>query len=115
MPRRSTSYWPAPHGVSRRTSSRDIASAPMSFWWPVTDRAVEVPYWWYVVALAVIIAIGPVRQRPRLGKPAAHAARLGTGKAAPPENRGCGGRPGQVEPADEGPLHEPASKARRLA
>jgi hypothetical protein len=44
---------------------RDIATAPMSFWWPVSEMAVEVPYWWYVVALAVIIAIGPVRlQRP---------------------------------------------------
>lgn len=39
---------------------RDIATAPMSFWWPVTNVAVEVPYWWYVVALAVIIAIGPI-------------------------------------------------------
>jgi hypothetical protein len=41
---------------------RDIATAPMSFWWPVTDIAVEVPYWWYVVALALIIAIRPVRR-----------------------------------------------------
>jgi inner membrane protein len=41
---------------------RDIATAPMSFWWPVTDIAVQVPYWWYVVALSVIIAIGPVRR-----------------------------------------------------
>jgi inner membrane protein len=39
---------------------RDIATAPMSFWWPVTDMSVEVPYWWYVVALFVIIALGPV-------------------------------------------------------
>ena len=44
---------------------RDIATAPMSFWWPVTDIAVEVPYWWYVAALAAIIAIGPVRRRSR--------------------------------------------------
>jgi hypothetical protein len=44
---------------------RDIATAPMSFWWPVTAMAVEVPYWWYVVALAVIIAVGPVRCRSR--------------------------------------------------
>jgi hypothetical protein len=39
---------------------RDIATAPMSFWWPLTDMAVQVPYWWYVLALAVIIAIGPI-------------------------------------------------------
>jgi hypothetical protein len=42
---------------------RDIATAPMSFWWPVTKMAVEVPYWWYVLALAVLIAIGPVPRR----------------------------------------------------
>lgn len=45
---------------------RDIATAPMSFWWPVTKVAVEVPYWWYVTALAIMIAIGPVRQRATL-------------------------------------------------
>jgi hypothetical protein len=44
---------------------RDIATAPMSFWWPITDMAVEVPYWLYVLALAVTIAIGPVRQDTR--------------------------------------------------
>lgn len=40
---------------------RDIATAPLSFWWPVTDSAVEVPYWWYVLALSAVIAIGPIR------------------------------------------------------
>jgi hypothetical protein len=44
---------------------RDIATAPMSFWWPVTDIAVELPYWWYVLVLAVIIGIGPTRWRSR--------------------------------------------------
>ena len=44
---------------------RDIADAPMSFWWPVTDMAVEVPYWWYALALALMIAIGPIRQDSR--------------------------------------------------
>lgn len=44
---------------------RDIATAPMSFWWLVTSMAVEVPYWWYVAALAVVIALGPVRRRSR--------------------------------------------------
>ncbi len=44
---------------------RDIATAPMSFWWPVTDLAVEVPYRWYMLALAVFIAIGPVRRGAR--------------------------------------------------
>jgi inner membrane protein len=44
---------------------RDIATAPMSLWWPVTGRAVEVPYWWYVATLAAMIAIGPIRQDSR--------------------------------------------------
>lgn len=41
---------------------RDIATAPMSFWWPLTDMPVQLPYWWYVTALLVIIALGPVRR-----------------------------------------------------
>jgi LexA-binding, inner membrane-associated putative hydrolase len=44
---------------------RDIATAPMSFWWPVTKAAVEAPYWSYVLALAIIIAVGPIRSHPR--------------------------------------------------
>lgn len=36
---------------------RDVATAPMSLWWPVTKAAVEIPYWSYVLALLVIIAI----------------------------------------------------------
>lgn len=39
---------------------RDIGTAPMSFWWPITKTAVEVPYWWYVLALAIVIAAGSV-------------------------------------------------------
>jgi inner membrane protein len=58
---------------------RDIATAPMSFWWPVTYMAVEVPYWWYVAALAVIIAIGPVRRGHRFGRAATRAVNSGTG------------------------------------
>jgi len=42
---------------------RDIATAPMSFWWPAPDVAVQVPYGWYMAALAVIIALTPARQR----------------------------------------------------
>lgn len=40
---------------------RDVATAPMSLWWPVSDAAVQVPYWWYVLAFAFIIAIPPRR------------------------------------------------------
>jgi hypothetical protein len=53
---------------------RDIATAPMSFWWPITKTAVEVPYWWYVVALGVIIAIGPVRRDAHYASPGRGAA-----------------------------------------
>jgi hypothetical protein len=42
---------------------RDIATAPMSLWWPVSDVAVQVPYGWYIGALVVIVAIPPVRKR----------------------------------------------------
>jgi len=45
--------------------ARDIATAPMSFWWPATNLAVEVPYWSFVVALAIAVIIGPVRWHPR--------------------------------------------------
>lgn len=36
---------------------RDVATAPISLWWPVTNGAVEVAYWCYVLALLAIIAI----------------------------------------------------------
>lgn len=36
---------------------RDVATAPMSLWWPVSDVAVQVPYWWYVLALALIVVL----------------------------------------------------------
>jgi LexA-binding, inner membrane-associated putative hydrolase len=42
---------------------RDVATAPMSLWWPVTTAAVQIPYWCYVLALLVIIAIPPARSR----------------------------------------------------
>ena len=43
---------------------RDLPTGPISFWWPVSDMPVQVPYWCYVVALAVIIAVGPAWWRP---------------------------------------------------
>ena len=42
---------------------RDVATAPMSLWWPITNASVEVPYWWYVLALLLIVAIPIVRPR----------------------------------------------------
>ena len=43
---------------------RDLPTGPISFWWPISDMPIQVPYWWYVVALAVIIAVGPAWWRP---------------------------------------------------
>jgi inner membrane protein len=43
---------------------RDVATAPMSLWWPVTKTAVQQPYWWYVLELLAIVAVPPVRRRP---------------------------------------------------
>jgi inner membrane protein len=42
---------------------RDVATAPMSLWWPVTKAAVQQPYWCYVLELLVIVAMPPVRRR----------------------------------------------------
>lgn len=42
---------------------RDVATAPISLWWPVTKAAVEIPYWVYVLTLLVIIAIPLARSR----------------------------------------------------
>ena len=42
---------------------RDVATAQMSLWWPVTKAAVQEPYWWYVLELLVIVAMPPVRRR----------------------------------------------------
>ena len=44
---------------------RDIATAPMSLWWPVTKAAVQVPYWSYVLALLIVVAMPPARFRHR--------------------------------------------------
>jgi inner membrane protein len=49
---------------------RDVATASMPLWWPVTKVGVEVPYWWYMLALLVIIAI-PLR-RPGKGVVVGH-------------------------------------------
>jgi inner membrane protein len=47
---------------------RDIATAPMSLWWPITTAAVEVPYWCYVLVMLVIIAIPPALSRRKDGQ-----------------------------------------------
>ncbi len=42
---------------------RDIATAQMSLWWPITDMAVQMPYCCYVATLFLIIASPPMRRR----------------------------------------------------
>ena len=42
---------------------RDVATAPMSLWWPLSKAGVQEPYWWYVLELLVIVAMPPVRPR----------------------------------------------------
>jgi FkbM family methyltransferase len=46
---------------------RDIATAPMAFWLPVSEDSVQVAYFWYVLAMAALIAIPPVPSGFRLG------------------------------------------------
>lgn len=41
---------------------RDLATAPMSMWWPFTKATVQVPYWSYMLELLVIVAIPLVRK-----------------------------------------------------
>lgn len=47
---------------------RDVATAPISLWWPVTGAWVMVPYWWYAAAMLVLTAV-PVRRRRRRRRP----------------------------------------------
>lgn len=53
---------------------RDIATAPMSLWWPLSDMPVQVPYWWYVLTLLLIIVLGSARlgRAPSRGGEAPH-------------------------------------------
>lgn len=45
---------------------RDLATAPMSLWWPVTNRPVQQPYWCYAMELLIIAAMSPVHIRKRM-------------------------------------------------
>lgn len=71
---------------------RDVATAPISLWWPLTKAALDIPYWCYVLALVVIIAIPPIRsagradrnnpaagpRRSRLNQPSGNSQRMST-------------------------------------
>jgi hypothetical protein len=72
---------------------RDVATAPMSLWWPVTKAVVEVPHWWYVLALLVIITIPSARSPHECCRGAIlrHAATLNTdtGTSTRLDRRNC--------------------------
>ncbi len=36
---------------------RDVATAPIALWWPVSDASVQLPYGWYLLALLVLAAV----------------------------------------------------------
>ena len=54
---------------------RDVATAPMSLWWPVTTVTVQIPYWCYVLVLLVVVAIPPARSSSADGPPRGEHAR----------------------------------------
>jgi inner membrane protein len=43
---------------------RDVATAPIALWWPVSDASVQVPGYWYLAALLVLATLPPPRTRP---------------------------------------------------
>jgi hypothetical protein len=63
---------------------RDLPTGPISFWWPVSDMSVQVPYWWYVVALAVVIAAG--HPRGARVQPTARATQHPSPRQVPPRS-----------------------------
>lgn len=58
--------------------TRDVATAPMSLWWPITRAAVQEPYWCYALELLVIVAMPPAPARKCAVEepPSDHAAAL---------------------------------------
>jgi len=43
---------------------RDVATAPIALWWPVSSADVQVPGYWYLAALLVLATLPPPRKRP---------------------------------------------------
>jgi hypothetical protein len=41
---------------------RDVATAPIALWWPVSSAGVQVPNWWYLAVL-LVLAFMPPRSR----------------------------------------------------
>ena len=36
---------------------RDVATAPISLLWPVSGVSLQVPYWWYLAAMLILVAL----------------------------------------------------------
>jgi len=68
---------------------RDVATAPISLWWPLSDAGVQVAYWWYLGALLVLAVLPP--------RHPGHDDRPGPARRSRATRRGRGG-PGR-EPA----------------
>jgi hypothetical protein len=43
---------------------RDVATAPIALWWPVSSASVQVPGYWYLAALLVLTTLPPPRTQP---------------------------------------------------
>jgi hypothetical protein len=43
---------------------RDVATAQIALWWPVSSAGVHVPHYWYLLALLVLALWPPPRYRP---------------------------------------------------
>jgi inner membrane protein len=43
---------------------RDVATAPIALWWPVSSASVQVPGYWYLAALLVLATLPPPRTQP---------------------------------------------------
>ena len=43
---------------------RDVATAPIALWWPVSSAGILVPGYWYLAALLVLATLPPPHRRP---------------------------------------------------
>jgi inner membrane protein len=58
---------------------RDLGTAPVALWWPLSDRGVSIPYLVYLAVLAVAVVVARPADRPKT-----HTARVA---AATPHQR----------------------------
>ena len=43
---------------------RDVVTAPIALWWPVSSADVQLPYAWYPAALLILAILPPLRRTP---------------------------------------------------